>query len=85
MNTPKKNLRPPVHRKVKAAAVGGGAAGVVTTFVDWCLSSAFWHGGAVPIPVTGMVGLVAGVGVTFAAGYLTVSTGGVDDVAPGQD
>lgn len=83
MTPVKRTPRRPVHAKVKAATIGGGAAGIVASFTDWCLSSTFWHGGEVPLPVTGMVGLVAGVVVTFAAGYLTSTDS--DDVAPMQD
>lgn len=65
--------RKPIHPKVRAAAAGGGAAGVVSAFTIWGLDAIFWNGDQapeVPLPVTGMVALVVGYAIAFAAGYL---------------
>lgn len=73
MSRHRRRTNGPVHPKVKAATIAGGAAGVVTTFAVWVLDEVFWNGAAspeVPSPVVGMVGLVVGAGMTFAAGWL---------------
>jgi hypothetical protein len=53
-----------VEPKVRAATV----AAVLVTFVLWALS-AYVFRGDVPLPVQGLVELVAVGGVTFAAGW----------------
>jgi hypothetical protein len=63
----------PVNPKVKAAAAGGGAAGVLSAFTVWGLDELLWNGAQppeVPGPVVGVVGLAVGAGLSFAAGWL---------------
>lgn len=76
----------PIHPKVRAAAAGAGAAGVVSTFACWALDAMFWNGDLppeVPLPVVGMVGLVVGYAISLTAGYLKAPP--VDDVDPEQE
>ncbi|TYP82083.1 hypothetical protein [Blastococcus xanthinilyticus] len=65
-------VRHPIEPKVKAATVGGGAAGVVTAFVVWITDQLWFNGDVppeVPFPIVSMVGLAAGAALPFAAGY----------------
>lgn len=63
--------------KVKAATLGAGAAGTVTTFCLWALDCAFWNGDGppdVPIPVVGLVGLIVPAAGAFIGGYVARHT-----------
>jgi len=64
----------PVENKVKAATVGAGTGAVVSTFFVWLLDEYLWKNGDVPDPVSGMVYLLVGAGLTFWAGYRTKNT-----------
>ena len=69
-----------VETKVIAATAGGGAGGVVGTFVLWVLGAWLWRAGwgadqvdaalaAVPGPVSALVPLILGAAGAFIGGY----------------
>lgn len=63
----------PVESKVKAATAGAaGGAAVLTPALVWVADQIWWNGDAapdVPLPVVGVIGLVATAVCTFVAGY----------------
>lgn len=66
-----------IEDKVKGATLGAGAAQIVTAFCLWGLDELFWRGGEmpdVPVPVTGLVGLLVTAGGAFLGGYVTRHT-----------
>lgn len=62
-----------VEPKTKAAAIGGGAGGVVAGAVLWGLDAAFWNGDAapeVPGPLAALVWVAVPAAVAFLSSYL---------------
>lgn len=64
-----KDVKPPVHKRVKTATAGAGAGGIVGGFILWLLSDYVFNG-EVPLPVIELVMLFVPGIVAFVGGYL---------------
>jgi hypothetical protein len=62
-----------VEPKTKAAAIGGGAGGVVAGAVLWGMDELWWNGAAspdVPAPLAALVWLAIPAAVAFLSSYV---------------